>query len=157
VDERGGLALVFKVNPYFSLSGGYTHIATQPTAERESFETRLNFAASVRSTPLRAFILSDRNLLERRLRAPENSTRYRNRLMVERPVEAGGRKLTLFFGDEIFYDWSANAWVRNRFQVGNNIPLDKRFSLDLYYLRQNDGRSRPGDLHVVGTTLKVKL
>jgi hypothetical protein len=35
------------------------------------------------------------------------------------------------------------------------VPVSAQ--LDLYYLRQNDGVSVPGDLNVIGTTLRFRL
>ncbi|MEJ7712427.1 MAG: hypothetical protein WKF84_21880 [Pyrinomonadaceae bacterium] len=58
----------------------------------------------------------------------------------------------MFVADEVFYDWSVDDWVRNRFTIGVSKVFNKTFTGDLYYMRQNDGRSRPGDLHVIGTT-----
>jgi hypothetical protein len=63
----------------------------------------------------------------------------------------------LFVGDEVFYDWSIDRWVRNRFSVGGSKVFNKRFTQDVYYLRQNDGVSIPGDLNVIGTILRIKL
>jgi hypothetical protein len=104
------------------------------------------------------FRLSDRNLFERRIRRPGiNSWRYRNRLQVEHPVGRAKLALSLFVADEVFYDWSLKRWPRNRFTAGVSKVLNKHFTQDIYYLRQNDGVSVPGDLHVVGTTLRVKL
>ena len=156
IDERGGMALVFRVNKYLALSPGYLHIATQPTPDRKAFENRLNFAATVQ-VPLGKFLISDRNLFERRFRAPVNSTRYRNRLIISRPLKLNGTDLSLFLADEVFYDWSVNAWVRNRFQVGVTKRINKTLTTDFYYMRQNDGRSRPGDLHIIGSVFRVRL
>jgi hypothetical protein len=104
------------------------------------------------------FRLSDRNLIERRIRRPGiNSTRYRNRLQVEHPVGPAKLGLSLFVADEVFYDWSLRRWSRNRFAIGGTKIFNKHFTQDFYYLRQNDGVSVPGDLNVVGTILRVKL
>jgi hypothetical protein len=65
--------------------------------------------------------------------------------------------LSLYIADEVFYDWSLDRWVRNRFIVGGTKVLNKHLTQDVYYLRQNDGVSVPGDMNVIGTTLRVKL
>jgi hypothetical protein len=104
------------------------------------------------------FRLSDRNLFERRFRNPGSvSTRYRNRLQIEHPVGPSKRGFSLYVADEVFYDWSIDRWVRNRFTVGGTKVLNKHLTQDVYYLRQNDGVSTPGDLNVIGTTLRIKL
>ena len=33
--------------------------------------------------------------------------------------------------------------------AGISTPFNKHFTLELYYMRQNDGRSRPGDLNLI--------
>ena len=66
-------------------------------------------------------------------------------------------KLALYVADEVFYDWSFNAWVRNRFTIGVNKVLNKHLTLDLYYLRQNDGHTVPGDIHVIGANWRFKF
>jgi hypothetical protein len=47
--------------------------------------------------------------------------------------------------------------VRNRAAIGANHAFNKHFTLELYYMRQNDGRSRPGDLHIIGSLWRFKL
>ena len=37
-----------------------------------------------------------------------------------------------------------NDWVRNRFSVGGSHAFNKHLTLEMYVMRQNDGRSRPG-------------
>jgi hypothetical protein len=59
--------------------------------------------------------------------------------------------------DEVFYDWSLHEWVRNRIAVGAFHEFNKQFTLKLYYMRQNDARARPGDLHIIGSVWRIKL
>ena len=86
-----------------------------------------------------------------------NTTRYRQRLQVEHPVGSRELALSLFVADEVFYDWIVNRWVRNRFSVGGIKVFNKHFTQELYYLRQNDSVSVPGDLNVIGTTLRFRF
>lgn len=157
VDERIGAACSYKAGKYLTFTPSYLHIGMQPFKGRKVWENRLSFATTVRF-PVGHFTLSDRNLFERRLRHPGgDSTRYRNKLQIERPVGPLKMKLALYVADEVFYDWSFNAWVRNRFTVGVSKVLNKHLTLDLYYLRQNDGHSVPGDIHVIGTNWRFKF
>ena len=157
VDERFGLGATFKIGQHLSILPWYMHIEMQPFEGRKVHEDRLNLAATLRFEANK-FRFSDRNLFERRLRTPAiDATRYRNRFQVEHPVGPGKMKLSVFASDEVFYDWSVDDWVRNRFAAGIIKPLNKNITLELYYLRQNDGRSVPGDLHVIGTTWRIKL
>ncbi|HTG94276.1 MAG TPA: DUF2490 domain-containing protein [Pyrinomonadaceae bacterium] len=157
VDERFGVGATWRIGQLLSLVPAYLHIETQPFEGRKLHEDRLNIAAILRFEAHR-FRFSDRNLVERRFRSPGIvSTRYRNRLQVEHPVGPDKIKLSLFASDEVFYDWSVDDWVRNRFAAGIIKPLNKNITLEVYYLRQNDGRSLPGDLHAIGTTWRIKL
>jgi Protein of unknown function (DUF2490) len=157
VDERIGAAFSYKAGKYLTFIPAYLHIDMQPFKGRKLYENRLGFATTVRF-PVGHFIVTDRNLFERRLRHPGgDSTRYRNRLQIEHPVGPPKMKFSLFVADEVFYDWSFNAWVRNRFTIGVSKVLNKHMTLDLYYLRQNDGHSVPGDIHVIGTNWRFKF
>jgi hypothetical protein len=157
VDERIGAGFSFKLGKYLTVVPSYLHITTQPFKNTRVYENRLNAAATLRF-PLGRFTVSDRNLFERRLRHPGgDSTRYRNRLQIDHPAKLGKARFNVFASDEVFYDWSFNAWVRNRFAAGVSKVWNKQLTTDLYYLRQNDGHSRPGDIHVIGTTFRIRL
>ena len=157
VDERLGIGFSFKLGKYVTVLPNYLYIGTQPFEGRRVFENRLSVPATVR-VPVERFLLSDRNLIERRVRDPgTSSTRYRNRFQIEHPIGPPKQKLALYVSDEVFYDWSFNAWVRNRAAVGLSKVVNKHFTLELYYLRQNDSHSVPGDLHVIGSTWRFKL
>jgi hypothetical protein len=155
VDRRVGVGFNIKAGKYLSFAPSYTNITMRPSEGRKVNENRLNFAATV-SVPLGKFIISDRSLFERRIRQPLDSTRYRNRLQFGHPINLGKVKLGLIVSDEVFYDWSVDEWVRNRFLVGVSHAFNKQLTGELYYMRQNDGRSLPGDLHVIGTTIRVR-
>jgi hypothetical protein len=157
VDERIGIGFAFRVGKYLTVIPNYTHIDMQPFAGRRIYEERLALTTTVKF-PLGRFVLSDRNTFERRLRTPAvDATRYRNRLQIDHPIGPKEKRISLFFSDEVFYDWTFNAWVRNRAAVGVSKVVSKHFTLDLYYMRQNDSHSVPGDLHVIGSTWRFKL
>jgi hypothetical protein len=157
VDERVGAGFSFRIGKYLTVAPHYLHIGMQPFRGRRVWENRLSLPVTVRFN-VDKFRLSDRNLFERRIRnSGVKSTRYRNRLQIEHPIGPDKLSLSLFVADEVFYDWSFDRWVRNRFSVGGSKVFNKHFTQDLYYLRQNDSFSFPGDLHVIGTTLRFRL
>jgi len=157
VDERIGMGFTFRLGQHISIAPNYLYIATQPVRNRKLFESRLSLPVTVRFN-VEKFRLSDRNMFERRFRALGIvSSRYRNRFQIEHPIGSDKRHLSLYIADEVFYDWLFNRWVRNRFTVGGTKVLNKHLTQDVYYLRQNDGVSIPGDLNVIGTSLRVKL
>ena len=156
VDERVGAGFTFRYKS-LQVSPNYVHIGTQPFAGRRVWENRLTLPVQV-VFKVGDFQFSDRNQFERRMRnSGLKANRYRNRLLVQHPVGSKDWQLSLFVGDEVFYDWSVDRWVRNRFMVGGTKVFNRHFTQDIYYLRQNDGVSVPGDLNVLGTTLRFRL
>lgn len=157
VDERIGAGFTFRWGSHVTISPNYLHIGMQPFPRRRVWENRLTLPVTLRFNA-GEFRFSDRNQFERRLRnSGVNTSRYRNRFQVDHGVGDKDWQLSLFIADEIFYDWAVDRWVRNRFSVGGSKVFNKHFTQDLYYLRQNDGVSIPGDLNVLGTTLRFRL
>ena len=157
VDERLGGGFTFRFGQHIQIAPNYLSIGMQPFRNRRVWESRLSLPVTLRFN-VDKFRFSDRNLFERRIRRPGiNATRYRNRLQIEHPVGPSEWNFSLFVADEVFYDWSLDRWARNRFTVGGTKVFNKHFTQDLYYLRQNDAFSTPGDLHVIGTSLRIKL
>ena len=157
VDERVGAGFTYKAGKYVTIAPSYLHIGMQPFAGRRVWENRLTLPATFQFKAGK-FTFRDRNQLERRYRnSGLKSWRYRNRFLVEHPVGPAKLGLSLFIGDEVFYDWTVDRWVRNRFAVGGIKVFNKHFTQDFYYLRQNDGVSIPGDLNVIGTSLRFRL
>ena len=153
VDERVGAGFTWKIGKYWTVSPNYLHIGMQPVRGRKIWENRLTLPVTLRFN-LDKFRLSDRNQFEHRIRnSGLRTNRYRNRFQIELPVGP----LSLYVADEVFYDWAVDRWVRNRFTIGASKVFDKHFTQEFYYLRQNDGVSVPGDLNVIGTTLRFRL
>ena len=157
VDERWGVGWVFRVNKYLSINPFYFHRDARPPHGRYEYEDRLTLGATLQK-PIGKFTLSDRNWFERRWREPQvDAWRYRNRVRLEHPFKIKKNKFNWFVSDEVFYDWSLHDWVRNRFGIGANHAFNKHFTGELYYMRQNDGRTRPGDINIIGTVMRFRL
>jgi hypothetical protein len=157
VDERWGAGFNYKVNAWLTLNQSFFSRSARPPNGRRERETRLTIGATLQK-PIGKFTLSDRNAFERRWRAPQiDSWRYRNRVRLEHPFKIDKTKFTWFISDEVFYDWSLHDWARNRAATGAYHAFNKHFTLELYYMRQNDGRSRPGDIHLIGSVWRFKL
>jgi len=157
VDERVGVGFTFRWGKHVTVSPNWLQIGMQPFRGRKVWESRLTLPVTLRFTAEK-WRFSDRNQFERRWRNNgAKSWRYRNRFQVEHPVGSAKLGLSLFVADEVFYDWSIDRWVRNRFSVGGIKVFNKHYTQEFYYLRQNDGVSQPGDLNVIGTTLRFKL
>lgn len=156
-DGRFAVGYVWKPHKSLSFSPFYWHIRARNAAGRFRTEHRLNLRAVYRF-PFKKFGLQHRSWFEYRLRRPLNSWRYRPSLTFEKDVPKKFIPAAKFFvTEEIFYDSLLKKFSRNRFTVGITKTLTKKLSLDVYYMRQNDGFSRPGDLNVIGTSWKVRL
>lgn len=157
VTKRGSAGLAFKLNKYVTVTPAYVYQSYEPLPGRKTNEHRVTLNGAVQFS-LAKFMLTDNNLVERRLiNSRADSTRYRNRLRIEHPVALRELKLNVFLSDEIYYDWSVNAWVRNRFYAGTGKRFGERVSAEIFYVRQNDGHVRPGDLEAFGTVFRIRL
>ena len=158
-EDRVALTATLKANKYISVAPGFLYIKRNFSVGQNDLEKRPSVAVTL-TMPRARFTLSDRNLVERRLRQPQgNSTRYRNLLQLQYPAVFRGRHLTLLVSDEVSYESALKAWVRNRFLAGIRKQVNNYCSADFYYIRQNDGRARalPGDFNVIGLSLAFRL
>jgi len=157
VDERWGIRFIYALQKYVTLQTLYFHRDAKPPRGRQEREERLTFGANFR-LPIGRFTLNSRNWFERRWREPQvDAWRYRNRLQLEHPFKIGTKKFSWLVSDEVFYDWSLHVWPRNRASAGITHIFNKHLTLDLYYTRQNDSHTRPGDLNIIWSTLRIKL
>lgn len=156
-DGRFAIGFVWKPTKSLSISPFYWNIRARNAGGRFRQEHRLNLRAVYRF-PIKSFGLSHRSTYEYRMRSPRNTWRYRASVNFEKDFPKTFVKgAKYFFGNEVFYDSALKKFSRNRFTIGAGKNFTKNLSLDVFYMRQNDGNSRPGDLNVVGTTFRVRL
>ncbi|MDQ3256513.1 MAG: DUF2490 domain-containing protein [Acidobacteriota bacterium] len=155
---RGEVGFLYKqkIGKFLTLVPRYRYRATQEFNGASENENRLSFDGVVGFT-MNRFNITDNNLFEYRIRSSGNTTRFRNRLKVSHPISIADSEFALFASDEIYYEWEERAWTRNRFKVGVTKDITAQSSYELYYMRQNDGFSRPGDLHVFGIEFEIGL
>lgn len=100
-------------------------------------------------------IVSDRNRGEMRfINGKGFSSRYRNKLQMERDFRIGHLVYTPYISEEVFYDTRYDVWNRYRSAAGVQFPVSPHFIPDVYYLRQNDSRSTPPHVNVLGLKLQ---
>ena len=156
-EGRVGAGLGVKLHKAFSAAMGYTYIESQNTAGQFRTEHRYH-VNGVYKLPVKRFGLSHRSQFEYRVRGSGNSWRYRPSLTFEKALPAKLLSNAKFFmTEEPFYVSTTGKFSRNRFSLGIKKTVNSHFSLDVYYLRQNDGFSHPGDLNVIGTAWKFSL
>jgi len=156
-NARYMIGYVWKPNKSVSVSPFYQYIQGRNSAGRFRVEHRLHLRG-VYKFPVKKFGLSHRSQFEYRIRASRNTWRYRPSLTFEKAIpEKILSNAKFYVTEEPFYDSATSKFSRNRFSVGINKDLSKKLALEVYYLRQNDGFSHPGDLNVIGTSWKIKL
>jgi len=149
--------VVYKPHKSFSINPFYWSIWARNAVSVFRFESRYSLRLTYRF-PVKPIGLSHRSQFEYRVRGTARSWRYRASLSLEKDLPAKFiSKAKFYITDEIFYDSVPGRVSRNRFSTGVNKVINDDLSLDLYYMRQNDGLSRPGDLHVIGTAFRVKI
>ena len=153
-DGRFLAGVVLKPHKSFSINPFYWSIWARNAVSVFRFESRYSLRLTYRF-PFKPVGFSHRSQFEYRVRAT-NSWRYRAALNLEKdlPKKFNGK---FFMADEVFYDSAIGRFSRNRFSIGINKIINKDLSLDLYYMRQNDGVSRPGDLNTIWAALRVRI
>ena len=154
-DARFQIGFVLKPKTSWSFHPFYWFITARNSRSQFRIEHRLNFRVGYKF-PIKRFGLSHRSWFEYRIRNSGNSWRYRPSLTFEKDLPKRFNA-KFYLTEEVFYDSTLDKFSRNRFTLGINKTLHKNLSVDLYFMRQNDGFSRPGDLNVIGTACKIKL
>lgn len=128
-------------------------------------EHRISTDQSFHKPLPRDFVLSDRNRQEFRWVNGDFSTRFRNRVMLEKTFAINERSLVPYGSGEIFYDSRFSTFNRVRLIAGTEIHFRKhevwllnvrrQQILNLYYLWQRDTRSQSKNLHALGITFEL--
>jgi hypothetical protein len=155
-DGRFAFGFNWKPNKSWTITPFYWYIVARNTAGQFRTENRLNLRIGYKF-PIKKVDLSHRSTFEWRYRAAGNTWRYRPSLTIAKEIPKKYiPDAKWYLTEEVFYDSATGRFSRNRFTAGITKTLNKHLSVDLYYMRQNDGFSHPGDLNVIGTSWKVK-
>lgn len=172
VDERIGAGVEMKFNKYFTFSPWYLYRAGQPYAGRKEFEHRVRLDATLENNSKESwknFSVKNRNRAEFRIRHnSDDSIRYRNKTIFKIPIKnkEGKEIISPFVADEVFYDFSEDAWTRNEFSAGISKDFsgkffgaekDKKITTEFFYLLQSNRGTTLRTLNVFGAYLKIDL
>jgi hypothetical protein len=156
-EGRAMAGVVHRFNKAFSVQPFYLYIQARNSAGRFRAEHRLHLRGTVHF-PVKGFGLAHRSQIEVRIREPNNTWRYRPSITFERDLpERWIKGAKIFITEEPFYDSASGKFSRNRISGGLTRKLNEKLTVDIYYLRQDDRRARPGYLNVLGTSWKIKL
>ena len=101
-------------------------------------EHRIIFEQTLRQPLPRQVLFTDRNREDLRWVNGEFSTRYRNRVTLEREFKVLNRPITPYGSAEVFYDSRFKTWNRNRLAVGAQISFKRGAPLILILLWEED-------------------
>ena len=79
------------------------------------------------------------------------------------PARVAGHAVTPYVADDLFYDYTRDAWNQNRVLLGASIPMGKAggasVSVDVYYMLQSQLGARHdwNSNHILGTKLGLKF
>lgn len=156
-DVRTSVGLTFKINKHLTIQPMYLYLLQRPWAGVKNYSHRLLLDTTTRFS-VGKFTFTNRHRYEKQLRhGRADDTQLRERLLIDHPARVGNFEFRVFVFDEIFYSTTFKAVYRNRIAAGITKNFNPRLSADFFYLRQNDGRSRPGDIHAAGTLLRIRL
>ena len=77
-------------------------------------------------------------------------------------ISLGGRKITPYVADDLFYEYTRDAWNQNRLFLGVSVPLGHltgaAVAVDVHYMLQSQlGAQDWNSNHVLGTQLSVQF
>lgn len=154
---RIGAGISASLGNGFSAGANYQLIESRNSQSKFTTEHRYSFRGGYRF-PVKKIGLSHRSTYEYRVRSGGNSWRYRAAVTVEKKLPDNWmRDAEVFLTEEVFYVSTAGRFARNRISAGVSKKVNSNLTLDVYYMRQNDGTTHPGDLHVIGTSWRVHL
>jgi len=154
--RRIAAGFAFHWSRFFTFEPYYQYSVSDAFPKILSHENRLALAATV-GAPWKRWEISDRSVLDLRFLQDRRSWRYRNRVEFRRPIGVARKRFSLFAWDEVYYSPIARRWYRNRLALGVGRRLSRKLSIDVFFVQQNDGYSRPGDVNALGTTLKARF
>jgi Protein of unknown function (DUF2490) len=142
-------------NRYLILRAGYRYQTSLTNANTASENRGILELTSRYMLPWQ-LVISDRNRGEFRfIQGQPFSTRYRNRLRLERDVHYRFLNCTPYVYDEIFYDTRYDQLTTNLYALGAQFPVGLHLILEPYYLRQNGSHSTPPHINAVGFKLNL--
>jgi len=123
---------------------------------RKTGEDRLFVQLTPRYRPYGRWLLEDRNRFEFRWVDGSYSTRYRNRLAIERDLLVDSFRFTPYASAELFYDFANGTVNEQQYSIGIQWPFRRLFMVGTYYLYQYT-TAAPKNTNVFGITLNVYL
>jgi hypothetical protein len=146
---------------WVSFGSGYLYLRTDQKPGALKHENRIYNEATFKAPAFHGFQLSDRVRAElrwlQRSYVDTFTQRYRNRLIVQRPVAIHQRTYTPYVMWEKFYDTTIDQWNRTRYYAGVTAPVANPASVQVYYVFQHDKYSLPSYRNTIGVSLLFRF
>ena len=139
----------------FQFRVGYTYARAVGGNSGDYQEHRGIVEASVRIPVTELLLLSDKNRVDLRGVNGSFSSRYRNRIRVERQTETDFVTLNPFLSAEFFYDSRYETWSRQLYSAGIEWTLSGGTLLETSYQRQTDSQPSTSAVNALGLTVSV--
>jgi len=137
------------------IGAGYERIFTDDNG-KDTSENRFYIQGTPKhSVKKLGLLIQDRNRIEFRWVNDSYSTRYRNRLMIERPLRIDWFRFSPYSAGELFYDGQHRTWNQNLYKFGVILPYKKLLSVDAYFLRKNCTTCKEEHVNVFGLTVTL--
>ena len=147
--------LDWKIKDWFILSPYYRHVEEKKSGDWK-VEHRPHLSGTFKSK-LFGLSLSDRNMLEYRIKEDNEFFRYRNKLTLSLP------KVTKFdirpyVAEEAFYDFDVSELNKNRLYAGCAFEISKKLKAGVCYILESRKKSSGWrDVNVLGVSLKYRF
>lgn len=144
-------------NKYLTMRAGFRQVASLANGSSTSGSRAIVETTSRYLFPWQ-LVIYDRNRGEFRfIKGQRFSTRYRNRLRLERDIQTHSLGFTPYIFDEIFYDTRYGQWTPNRYGAGIQFPVGPHMVLEPYYFRQNGSHSNPPHINALAFGCELVL
>jgi hypothetical protein len=141
---------------YLSFRAGFRYITNLGANSSPYVEHRWVVELTSRYPLPEKLLISDRSRGELRFISGQPfSTRYRNKLQLERDFSLGSLVFTPYLNGELFYDTRYDTWNRNRYSAGVQVPAGRHLVIETYVLRQNDSRSSSPHVNALGLAFNL--
>ena len=151
-----GASFAYYLRPYLSFGSGFLYKKGVKSLTGYSREERWYAEASFAQC-LDQFQFSNRARSEVRWVDGRRWERYRDRVQVRRRNLIPQAHLSPYLSWEDLYYTKYDEWNRKEYTAGIQVRLASRERLRLFYRYQDDPRSRPHDINIMGITLHVRV
>lgn len=153
----------WKPSDYLQLGVNYLFVRNESSGKpRDEHTGELDVTPKLTAGPLKLSVRG--RLALRTIEGSPGEQEWQMRLMpkIAYPTSVAGRQVTPYVADDLFYDYTRDAWNQHRLFLGVVTPLGQRLgarlSLDVYYMLQSQLGTRHdwSSNHMLGTKVSVQ-